>query len=337
MRAVVLGDAPPALEVADVVDPVPAADEVVLAVTACGICGSDLHVASAIGAPGTILGHEIAGTVAALGSGVDPGAWRIGQPVVARPLAGCGTCRYCVAGRPDHCAHFQLLGLNRPGGFAELMSVQARELYALPTGLVGPEQALVEPLAIARRALRRSGLVAGETVGVIGAGPIGLAVITWARALGAGTIVVSDPAPDRRELGLAMGADLAVDPLAGDLGEAALAATGDLPQTVIECSGRPEQIGRAMDQVAIDGRVTVVSVCITDASIFPYTGLSKELDIRFSLYYGVEDYVDTLAALEAGSLTIAGLLTETVSLDDLPDRFHRLIHEPTGGKVAVLP
>ena len=197
-------------------------------------------------------------------------------------------------------------------------------------------------MPIARRALRRTGLVPGETIGVIGAGPIGLAVITWARRLGADTIVVSDPAPDRRQLALAMGADVAVDPAVDDLGEASVAATGDLPTAVIECSGRAEQIGRAMDQAAIDGRVTVVSVCITDASIFPYTGLSKELDIRFSLYYGPEDFVDTLGALDAHALDgdglrIDGLLTETVTLDQLPERFHRLIHEPTGGKVAVLP
>lgn len=337
MRAVVLTEDRPALATAEVAEPEPAADEVVVSVSACGICGSDLHVASAVGPPGTILGHEIAGTVSALGTGVDPAQWPIGTAVAVRPTSGCGRCEWCALGRPDHCDHFELMGLNRPGGFAERVAVQERELYRLPTALTGPDQALVEPLAIARRALRRTGLVPGETVAVIGAGPIGLAVTTWARALGAGTIVVSDPAPDRRALAESLGADVTVDPLADDLAVATLGATGAFPGAVLECSGRPEQIGKAMDQAAIDGRVTVVSVCLSEASIFPFTGLSKELDVRFSLYYGREDFTDTLGALEDGSLVTAGLLTETVDLDGLPARFDRLIHEPIGGKVAVVP
>ena len=189
MRAVVLTDAPPALEVVDVVDPSPAADEVVVAVTACGICGSDLHVASVVGAPGTILGHEIAGTVEAIGTGVDPGQWQIGQAVAVRPFGGCGTCRWCLAGRADHCDQFQLVGLDRPGGFAERLAVQARELFALPASLVGPEQALVEPLAIARRALRRTGDANADVSARLQAGVIGSLKACngkWCRLIGEG-------------------------------------------------------------------------------------------------------------------------------------------------------
>lgn len=337
MRAVVLTDQPPALEVVDVLDPTPAADEVVVAVTACGICGSDLHVASVVGAPGTILGHEIAGTVEAIGAGVDPGDWRIGQAVAVRPFGGCGTCRWCLAGRADHCDQFQLVGLDRPGGFAERLAVQARELFALPASLVGAEQALVEPLAIARRALRRTGDVTGQTVLVLGAGPIGLATIAWARILGAQTILASDPSPSRRDLALTLGADAVVDPTADDPGVATFAATGQLADAVVECTGRADQIGRAMDHAAIDGRVTVVGICITEAAIFPFTGLAKELDVRFSIYYGREDFTDTLAALDDHSLAPAAMLTETISLDEVPERFDRLVHHPDGGKVAIVP
>lgn len=337
MRAVVLTDRPPALEVVQVLDPVPANDEVVLAVTACGICGSDLHVASVVGSPGTILGHEIAGTIEAMGTGVDPDQWRIGEAVAVRPFGGCGTCRWCLAGRADHCDRFQLVGLDRPGGFAERLAVQARELFALPTALVGPEQALVEPLAIARRALRRTGNVMGQTVLVLGAGPIGLATVAWARILGAQTIVVSEPSSSRRDLALGLGADIAVDPTIDDPGLATFAAAGQLADAVVECTGRADQIGRAMDHTAIDGRVTVVGICITDAAIFPFTGLAKELDVRFSIYYGREDFTDTLAALDDHTLVPAAMLTETITLDEVPERFERLVRQPDGGKVAIVP
>jgi (R,R)-butanediol dehydrogenase/meso-butanediol dehydrogenase/diacetyl reductase len=190
VRAVVLTEDRPTLRLEEVADPVAAGDEVVLTVDACGICGSDLHVAGQIGAPGTILGHEIAGTVAEVGPDVD-GRWTVGAPVVARPFIGCFDCRWCRSGRPDHCERFAFIGLERPGGFAERVAVSSHELFHAPAALTGSDRALVEPLAIARRALRRAGLEPGEDVLVLGGGPIGLAVILWARALGAGSIAVS--------------------------------------------------------------------------------------------------------------------------------------------------
>ena len=337
MLAAVLTDQPQQLEVAQVVEPEPAPGEVLLGVSACGICGSDLHIAGVIGSPGTILGHEITGIVEALGPDVDPGAWKVGQPVVARPLSGCGTCRWCVGGRPDHCDSFALIGLDRPGGFAERLAVSADELFALPTRLMGPELALVEPLAIARRALRRTALEAGEVVAISGAGPIGLATLVWARALGAGPIVISDPAASRRELALQLGADAAVDPREESLGEGTIRVTGGRPAAVVECSGRAETIAEGMDHVKVDGRVTIVGICLTTAEIVPFAGLVKELDLRFSLYYGKVDFTDTLDAIDAGALDPALLLTETVTLGQLPERFARLAEDPQGGKIAVTP
>ena len=125
MRAAVLTDQPHVLEVEHVADPVPGEGEVVLGVRACGICGSDLHIAGVIGSPGTIMGHEVAGVVEELGAGVDAQAWKVGRAVVARPLTGCGRCRWCQRGRPDHCDAFGLIGLDRPGGFAERLAVPA--------------------------------------------------------------------------------------------------------------------------------------------------------------------------------------------------------------------
>lgn len=336
MRAAVLTEDRPALVVDDVAEPEAVADEVVLSVDACGICGSDLHVAGQVGEPGTVLGHEIAGTIAEVGPDVDE-RWRVGLPVVARPFIGCFDCRWCRSGRPDHCERFQLIGLERPGGFAERVAVSSRELFAAPATMSGSDRALVEPLAIARRALRRAALQPGEDVLVLGGGPIGLAVTLWARTLGAGRIVVSEPTAVRRELATTLGADHVLDPTETDLMTAVADALGDPPPVVVECTGVPGLIGDAMWQTAVEGRVVVVGICLADDTIFPWFGIQKELDVRFSVYYGAEDFVATLAALHDASLEPGAMITETVALDDLPARFAQMVETPDAGKVVLLP
>jgi (R,R)-butanediol dehydrogenase / meso-butanediol dehydrogenase / diacetyl reductase len=335
VRAAVLTASPPTLEVVERPDPVPARGEVVVRVTGCGICGSDLHVASMMGRPGTILGHEIAGTVAALGDGVD--GWPLGRAVAVRPFTGCGACRWCQAGRADHCPSFEFIGFERPGGFAELVACDSRELFELPASVAGPDQALVEPLAVARRAMRRTGDVRGGTVTVLGAGPIGLGVVAWARRLGAAHVVVSDPSAERRALAAALGADHTVDPLRDDVGASVRERTGDAADAVIECSGHPGLINEALQLAAVDGRVTVVGMCMKPDTLLPWFGLSKELDVRFVIYHGREDFTDTLDELSAGTLPVAGLVSEVISLEALPARFAQLGHHPDTGKVVVGP
>ncbi len=325
MRAAVI-TTPPQLAIDEVADPVARDGEVVVRVTACGICGSDLHTASKMSGPGTVLGHEIAGVVDEIGAGV--GNVQVGDAVAVRPFSGCGTCSFCRAGRADHCAAFELIGMQRPGGFAERVAARADELWALPSKVHVGDQPLVEPFAVARRGLRRAGLVAGEDVIVTGAGPIGLAVTHWARALGAGRIIVSDPLEQRRSLALALGADEAVHPDE---------IRGRSAVNVIECSGRGGLIDQAMQLAAVDGRVTVIGMCIANDTIFPWWGLQKELDVRFCIYYGREDFTDTIDAFESGALRPEGLVTETIGLDELPARFERLAREGDAGKVVLIP
>lgn len=336
MRAAVLTGADGRLDTAELDDPVAGPGQVVARVTACGICGSDLHIATAYGVAGTVMGHEIAGVVEQVGEGVDA-RWSPGTAVTARPFASCGGCAHCRRGRPDHCAEFQLLGFTRPGGFAELVALRAAELFALPASLTGAEQALVEPLAVARHGLRRAGLVPGQALAVLGAGPIGLATTAWARALGAGPVVVSDPVRRRRELAEALGAQRTVDPSAQDVAEECAAAVGGPPPVVVECSGKPGLIERAMRLCAVDGRVAVVGACMTGDAIVPWTGLSKELDVRFALYYDPEDFTDTLRALDAGTLVVDGLVTDVIGLEALPEVFASMVAGAETGKVVVAP
>ncbi len=337
MRAVVLTAARPELTGAELPDPIAAPGEVVLAVTGCGICGSDLHIAAQLAAEGSILGHEIAGRIEAVGRDVDESRWPVGTAVVARPFTGCGACRWCRAGRADHCAQFSLVGLTRPGGFAELVAVRADELFAVPADLSLDDQALVEPLAVAHRVVHRCGLTRGDSVAVLGAGPIGLATVAWASRLGVESITVSDPAPQRRELATALGATTVVDPLTEDLDALVTSGPDGGASVVFECSGRAGLIQQAINLTAVNGRVGVVGICLAEDMIFPYAAISKEIDLRFAIYYERDDFVQTMDALHDGSLVAAPMITEIVDLAHLPERFARLDRETDGGKVIVRP
>jgi len=337
VRAAVLAEDRPRLELADVPTPAPGPGEALLQVTGCGICGSDLHIASQLAATGAVLGHEIAGAVASVGEGVDDARWREGKAVVARPFSGCGRCAFCRRGRADHCTQFQLIGLERAGGFAEFVTVRADELFELPASVLADEQPLVEPLAIMRRAFRRGAVTTSDRVAVLGAGPIGLAAVAWSVAMGVAVVVVSEPSDLRRDLAAKLGATATFDPAEGPVSAGVFEATGGGPSVVIECSGRPGLIDQAMQMTAVDGRVVVVGICLQNDPIFPFWGLSKELDIRFSIYYGREDFTDTLDALDDRRLDVVPMVTETVSLEQLPERFARLERDPDAGKVIVRP
>ncbi|WP_426570742.1 zinc-dependent alcohol dehydrogenase [Aquihabitans sp. McL0605] len=335
MRAVVLSEDRPRLELVELPDPEPGPGEALIRVTGCGICGTDLHLTSSMAPSGTVLGHEIAGTVEALGAGVEAGTWRIGESVAVRPFFGCGHCAHCLRGRADHCDQFQLLGMARPGGFAQLTTARADELYRLPAAVSAVDQALVEPMAVGLRSVRRGGVTAADTVVVLGAGPIGLAVIAWARHLGVEHITASDPSGSRRALATQLGATRTLDPLVDELDLLEVTLTG--ASVVFECTGRPGMIRQAMDIAAIDGRVVVVGVCAADDSTMPYTGLSKELDVRYALYYERKDFTDTIDVLSAQGLHLDGFVDSTVSLDELPARFADLLAGVEGGKVILQP
>lgn len=335
MRAVVTTDLGGPLEPVDLDDPTPRPGEVVVAVDACGICGSDLHLVDALPMPGHVLGHELAGRVAAVGEGVI--GWKADDAVMALSLATCGTCDACRSGRPRKCATALMLGVETPGGYAEYVKAPAHDLVPLPDGFDLRHGALVEPLAVARHAVGRGGLVAGETALVIGGGPVGLAVLLWLKALGAGAVALSDPLAARRANAAALGADVVVDPTAGDLATQLADAGLAAPSLVLECVGLPGLVDQASAVAAVDGRVVVVGVCMAEDRYFPYGAMAKELDWRFAFYYCRADVDATVSAIRAGRLDIEPLITAEVGLDDAPARFDALKAGSGDTKVLIRP
>src|SRR5579872_2952104 len=208
--AVYVGDR--RLEVQDLPVPTPGPGQVLVEVAQCGICGSDMHlVLEGYARPGTVLGHEWAGTVVA--SGDDVTGWEAGARVVSNPSAGCGRCRPCRRGRPSVCLERDAPDyLSFGGAFCRYLAVQADKLLRLPDSLSTRQAALTEPTAIAVHTVTLSHVTADDRVLVTGAGPVGLLTVAVLRARGVHDITVSEPSALRRARAAAVGATTVVGP-----------------------------------------------------------------------------------------------------------------------------
>ncbi len=336
MRVAVTTGAGRPLALQDRAEPSPGAGELLVRVGACGICGSDLHMADHIGTPDVVMGHELAGTV--VGLGADVSGFAEGDEVAVFPLVACGHCDACRRGLPAHCTGSSaLIGWQRPGGYSELVVTSARDTFKLPSSVDVKLGALVEPLAVARHAVERSHIEPGASVLVLGGGPVGQAVTLWLQQFGAREVVVSDPTAHRRALAERVGATATIDPTTQDVAGAFEAVAGSAPSRVIECVGVPGLIQHAADVAAREAHITVVGVCIGADTWAPMTAIGKELGFQFVVYYRVDDFRRTIAALDDGTLDASALITDEITLDDLPARFEALKHPTTECKVLVRP
>src|SRR5437868_2559739 len=238
--------------------PVPGDGEVLVEVSHCGVCGTDIHmVIEGWGQPGTVGGHEWSGRIAAVGRGAEP--WAVGTAVVGGELLACGACVMCAAGRPSLCERRPpVTGDGRDGAFARYVVTAAAGLTPVEDGLSLRAAALTEPLAVAMHAITRSGVGPGDRVLVTGAGPIGLLAIAALRARGVDDVVVSEPAPSRRQRAVAVGASLAVTPAQLEVPALPMDLVGDPFDAVLECSGRADAMEAGLGQLSRGGRLVLV-------------------------------------------------------------------------------
>jgi len=321
------------LRVDTIGDPQPQADEVVLKVAACGICGSDLHMTEdpktfGIG-QGVVLGHEFAGEIVSLGADVT--GFAIGDRVAVAPMRGCGHCDRCRAGDPAWCSEMQLIG----GGYAELTAVAARQCVKLPENLPLSEGALAEPTSIGLHSVMRSGLKPGEKVLILGAGPIGLLVALWARRMGASHVVVADINDYQRERAQSVGATgfaISGPGLAAEFEKQAGAA----PDIVFECVGKKGLIDFACDLVRVQGKVVGVGLCVGGDEWDPFAVLNKEITIVMAAFFNMAEFamaIDALATFE--TFRPQALITDTIGLGHVPETFEALRNRTTQCKVLI--
>lgn len=300
--------------------------EVVVAVSAAGICGSELSSFTGDSArrpPGRVFGHELAGTIVRVGDDVPEDL--VGTRVTVNPLTSCGRCMTCVTGRANACPSRTLLGMQIDGGFAEEVAVPASSVFDLGE-LDEIGGSLTEPLANAVHIVRLLPPLLGKHLIVYGAGAIGLCVVAMLRAAGAGRVTVIDPVPRRREMARSSGADAALPPDdAADLSA----------DHVVDAAGVTSARRDAIDRCAAGGTVVFLGLHTAESELPVNTAIAKELRLQCSYAYTPEDFAVALRTLQSGAVRYEPWITE-LPLADGQAAFRTLVERPDQATKIIL-
>lgn len=335
MMQTVLLSAPRTMAVTQRETPHPGPGEVLVRVTAAGVCAGDLYLyqgKSPYAVYPVVCGHEISGVVAALGDGV--GGPAPGTPVVVEPFIGCGRCYPCRVGKSNCCVRLQIIGLHHPGGFAEAVVAPFANVHSIPAGVTPVFASFAEPVAIAVQATRRGAITADEAVVILGCGPIGLALIEVVKARGAHPIAV-DILPARLETAAELGAQTR---MAGEhLPDQILEMTGgEGVPVVIEATGNTKAMEQTVALVASGGRIVIVGLAPKGVQVaFPGLDFTRKEMTIVGSRASVNCFPEALALLAAGRITYPRKAT-TFSMWDAPEVFSRLDHSPGAIHKAVL-
>jgi len=330
MRAVAYDGYRQPLRMADLPDPEPPTDGVVLRVEAAGLCRSDWHSWSGHDEdiPGFphVPGHEFAGTISAVGSEVT--RWRVGDRVTTPFVCACGRCLVCESGNHQVCPHQWQPGFDGWGGFAEYVALPAADtnLVRLPRDMQMTTAAgLGCRVATAYRAIAIVGRAAsGEEVVVHGCGGVGLAAVMIARALGARVTAV-DPSPQARELAMRFGAAEAIDPTSsGSVLTTIVDATNGGPHLSLEALGRDDVCRLSIESLRPRGRhvqVGLLSPATTSDPVPMHRVIARELEVLGSHGMAAHDYPELLDLVSSGRLRPDLLVTRVIGFDDVPAAF----------------
>ena len=330
------------VELIEFADPEPAELGAVVDIAFCGICGTDIHAFQS-GQPynPAICGHEWTGTVSAVGGDVTRVAE--GDRVVVAVPPACGACDACRVGQTDRCLTTHAVAVGRDalapvhGGFAPRLAVGENRLVKANPDLSDEQLAQVEPATVAFHAVRRSGIRLGDSAVVQGAGPIGLMTLQWARAAGAGDLIVVEPNASRAALAASLGATVTATPAEADalVKERTHGLGADI---VYECVGRPDTIQSAVDLARRGGSMCLIGLANQDALINPSTWLVKEIGVTSSLAYAHEEFEMTMGLIADGRVRVEPMHSSTVGLADLADALADLASgQSQNNKVLVDP
>lgn len=322
--------------------PTPGHGEVLLRIASVGICGSDVHyyVEGAIGdqvvtAP-IQMGHEFSARVAALGPGVE--SLQVGSLVAVEPAIPCGVCEFCLHGHPNLCPKVRFCGTPPIDGvFAEYAVMPAENCFMLPEDITPDEAALLEPLGIAIHTVDLAHLKVGQTVAVLGAGPIGLLTAAVARAAGAGAIYMTEPNAERRSFALAHYADEVFDPDNENVVKAILAATkGRSVDVSFEAAGVAETPDQAARMTRPGGKVVVVGIPVEDQMVMTASevrrkGLTIKLVRRMK-----HTYPRAIRMVTTGMVNLRILATHRFSLDHIVEAFELVAAREDGVLRAII-
>ncbi len=355
----------PKIVIEEVDIPVPGDDEVLLQVKACGICGTDVHMAQTddegymlypglTGFPAT-LGHELSGVVVESGKNAyDKNTnkpFKGGEWVCTEEMLWCGSCKPCADGYPNHCERLDEIGINIDGGFTEYIKLPAKVLWSLDPLKNRYEEkdifklgAFVEPTCVAYNAVieRGGGIRAGDNVVILGGGPVGLAACAILKRSGAARVIISEPEAGRAKLAKQMGADFVINPLKESFVERVLELTNGMGAALyLEATGLPTIVYPDIEQVIWEGKglnSTIVVVARADAKI-PVTG--EVLQVRRANIVGSQGHsghgnFPRVIECMADGMNMLPLITSEITLDEVPERTIRLQTDKDDCKVTCI-
>lgn len=296
--------------------------DVLIKVMACGVCGTDVHIydgdeGAAKTPPQTVLGHEFAGIVEAVGENVT--AIKAGDRVCVDPNKLCGSCYYCKSGIGHFCEHMRGIGTTENGGFSQYCVVPDSQVYPIGDSTTFEQAAMAEPVACCLHGIDMCHIGPGITVMVIGGGMIGLLMVQLAKLAGAHKIILQEPVAGKRNLGRKLGADLCVDPTSEDLNEVLKQNGITRIQAVIECAGLPGTIKQAIEAAGKKSVVMMFGLTRPDQEITirPFDIFKKEVEIKASF---INPYTQARAVelIDSGKIDVTSMVNPAVALGELP-------------------
>ena len=312
-------------------------NEVKIQVKYCGICGTDIHIFHGDGGccdvtPPLVPGHEFSGVVAEVGAGVK--TVKVGDRVTGDPNDMCGECYFCKNGMQHFCKNNIGIGTTVDGGFAEYVIMREKQVYKVSDELSFIEAAMAEPISCCLHGIDLCNIKAGDTVLVMGGGPIGMIMMQLAKNAGASKVIMSEPVEEKREQALKLGATKTIDPLHEDV-EAVLAEYCENVNVVIECVGNVHTQADAVRFAGKGATIMYFGLAAPEESfpIRPDDIFKKELHITSS-YINPYSFERAIHILESGTVELESLITNVVPLDDIADVFTKPEYRRTG-KVMI--
>ncbi len=321
MRAAVFTGPGDPLSIQDIDKPEIAEDEMLVRVSHCGICGTDIHASREgpfMAPPNTVFGHEFSGEIVEVGKALATGDFAVGDRVTSLPFI-----------------KDQTIGLGAAtGAYAEFVRVDPASVVRIPAALDDLNGALVEPLAVGLHSVKMAEGVDERRVLIIGAGPIGLACAIWCRFFGARNVVISELSPARIKMANTLGFNDIVDP-SGDVAGQFAEITDGAPEIQFDCVGAPGILQQCIERAPKRGLIMGIGLCDHPDNIVPLLAFSKELRIQWAVAYDKEDWDFTIQMMIDGRVDGSPMITNVVSLEELPDVFEALRSPTDQCKVII--
>ena len=321
MKAAVFHKPGDALTIETVPQPSISDREMLVKVSHCGICGTDIHASREgpfMAPPETIFGHEFTGEIIEIGAALQGGQFTVGDRVTSLPFIDD-----------------QTIGLGKiSGAYSEYVKVGYDLVVKLPDTLSNRDGALVEPLAVGLHSVKMAGSIAGKTVLIIGAGPIGLTCAIWCRFFGAARIVISEMSEARLKMAETFGFTDFVDPK-DDVGAQFSNLTGAAPMVQFECVGAVGLMQECIQRAPKRGLIMGIGVCDHPDTIVPLMAFGKELTIQWAVGYDKEDFEFTIEMMMQSRISAEAMITEVVSLEQVPAVFEALKQPTDQCKVLI--